>query len=333
MKKTEKIRYEIDPHNRLVYEKTGRKSDVHQFRTVVDGKFVIDKDNQLSYHLKKSQVSDTPQQVKLKGKWALDDEHNLVLTLDKWGNQIAGNKLTIKSELIDAGANKLSFTLATKDSSGKTQLYILQLDGVWQADKNNRLTFNIKKEQDTTDKLILEGAWEVNKQNEIIYTYTKASLKSGEKITKTITLKGYWDITEKCRISYVLDKKMNSQFEFEVSLGKPNKKRLEYEVGIGVRPVKRTISFFGKWKVSKKLGLLFMLPYEKGKLHSIIFGASVKLGKNYDLEFKLKNQLGQDLGIDIKLSRNIFDNQGEAFIRALRSRKEVSIVAGVGFRW
>jgi len=256
MKKTEKIRYEIDPHNRLVYEKTGRKSEVRGFRTVVDGKFVIDKDNQLSYHLKKSQGSYgeriEPQQLKLKGKWALNNDHNLVLTLDKWGNQIAGNKLTIKSELIDAKANKLSFTLATKDFSEKRKLYILQLEGVWEADKNNRLSFKIKKEQDRTDKLIFKGAWEVNKQNEIIYTYTKAFLKSGEKITKTITLKGYWDITEKCRISYVLDKEINSQFEFEVSLGKPNKKRLEYEVGIGVRPTKRTISFFGKWKVSKK---------------------------------------------------------------------------------
>ena len=333
MKKTEKIRYEIDPHNRLVYEKTGRKSGVRGFRTVVDGKFVIDKDNQLSYHLKKSQGFDIPQQLKLKGEWALDKDHNLVLTLDKWGNQIAGNKLTIKSELIDVKANKLSFTVATKDSSEKTQLYILQLEGAWQADKNNRLTFNIKKEQDTTDKLILKGTWEINKQNEIIYTYTKTFLKLREKVVRNITFKGYWDITEKYRITYVLDKKINSSFSFKVSMGKLIKKRLEYEVGIGVKPVKRTISFFGEWKVSKRLGLLFMLPYEKGKLHSIIFGASVKLGKNYNLEFKLKNQLGQDLGINLKLSRNIFDNQGEAFIRALRSRKEVSIVAGVGFRW
>jgi len=39
MKKTEKIRFEIDPHNRLVYEKTGRKSNIPGFRTVVDGRF------------------------------------------------------------------------------------------------------------------------------------------------------------------------------------------------------------------------------------------------------------------------------------------------------
>ncbi|MBU1133521.1 MAG: DUF5004 domain-containing protein, partial [Candidatus Omnitrophica bacterium] len=113
---------------RLVYEKTGRKSDVSGFRTVVDGKFEIDKDNQLTYHVKKAQ-GNIPQQLKLKGKWALDKDHNLALTLDKWGNQIAGNKLTIKSELVDAKDNMLSFALTTKDSKKNTHIYIVKLGG------------------------------------------------------------------------------------------------------------------------------------------------------------------------------------------------------------
>ena len=71
MKKTEKIRYEIDPHNRLVYEKTGEKSEVPGFRTVLDGNFEIDENNYVTYHVKKSQGYDVPQQVKLRGGWAL----------------------------------------------------------------------------------------------------------------------------------------------------------------------------------------------------------------------------------------------------------------------
>ena len=135
MQGSEKIRYEIDPHNRLISTKTGKESNLPNFRTVIDGKFKLDKNNQLSYHLKQSQSSDTPQQIKLKGKWALDKDHNLAFALDKWGNQIAGNKLTLKTELIEAKADKFSFTIATKESSGKTQLYILQFEGLWQADK------------------------------------------------------------------------------------------------------------------------------------------------------------------------------------------------------
>lgn len=333
MKKTEKIRYEIDPHNRLVYEKTGEKSEVPGFRTVLDGNFEIDENNYVTYHVKKSQGYDVPQQVKLRGGWALDNEHNLVLTLDKWGNQIAGNKLTVESELIDAKDNRLSFAVTSKDGEGNDHIYIVKLGGRWQADEHNRLSFNIEKEKGITDRITLQGAWEVNKQNELIYIYEKSARGKEEKITKTITLKGYWDITEKYRIIYVLNKEIESEFDFKVSVGKPVGRGLGYEIGVGASPSKKTITLFGSWKVNKKMGLLFEMPYAEGKINSVIFGAWGKLDKNLNLEMRLENKIGEDLGIDVKLSRRILDGQGEAFIRALKSQKEVSIVAGVGFRW
>jgi hypothetical protein len=365
MKKTEKIRYEIDPHNRLIYEKTGKKSEVPWFRAVLDGSFEIDENNYVTYHVKKSQAScgerspelaegrsrttDIPQQVKLKGQWSLDKEHNLVLTLDKWGNQIAGNKLTVESELIDAKDNRLSLAVTSKDSEENNHIYIVKLGGRWQADEYNRLTFNIEKEKGITDRITLRGAWEVNKQNEIIYTYEKSACgerspelvegrsrttrKKKEKITKTITLKGYWDIAGKHRIMYVLNKEIESEFDFKVSVGKPVGRGLEYEIGVGASPSKKTITLFGSWKVNPKMGLLFEMPFEEGKINRVIFGAWGKLDKNLNLEMRLENKIGEDLGIDVKLSRRILEGQGEAFIRALRSQKEVSIVAGVGFRW
>ena len=333
MKKTGKIRYEIDPHNRLIYEKTGKESEVPWFRTVLDGVFEIDENNNVTYHVKKSQVSDIPQQVKLRGNWALDNEHNLVFTLDKWGNQIAGNKLTVESELIDAKDNKLSFALTSKDSENNTHIYIVKLGGRWQADEYNRLAFNIEKEAGATDRITMRGAWEVNQQNELMYTYEKSAPGKKEKITKTIALKGYWDITEKHRIIYILNKEIGSEFDFKVSVGKPAARGLEYEIGVGARPSKKTITLFGSWKINKKMGLLFEMPYEEGKTRSVILGGWGKLDKNHKLELRLQNKIGEDLGIDVKLSRRILDGQGEAFIRALKSQKEVSIVAGVGFRW
>ncbi|MBI4708509.1 MAG: hypothetical protein HY761_11400 [Candidatus Omnitrophica bacterium] len=333
MKKTEKIRYEIDPHNRLIYEKTGEESEVPWFRTVLDGEFEIDENNCVTYHVKKSQGSDVPQQVKLRGKWSLDKEHNLVLTLDKWGNQIAGNKLTVESELIDAKDNKLSFAVTSKDSENNTHIYIVKLGGRWQADEYNRLTFNIEKEAGVTERITMRGAWEVNQQNEFMYTYEKSVSGKKEKITKTITLKGYWEIAGKHRIIYVLNKEIGSEFDFKVSVGKPAARGLEYEIGVGVAPSKKTITLFGEWKVSKKIGLLFEMPYEEGKIRSVILGGWGKLDKNFGLELRVQNKIGEDLGIDVKLSRSLLEGQGEAFIRALRSQKEVSIVAGVGFRW
>jgi hypothetical protein len=332
-KKTEKLRYEVDPHNRLVCEKTGKESEVPGFRTVLDGEFEIDENNNVTYHVKKSQASEVPQQVKLRGKWALDNEHNLVLTLDKWGNQIAGNKLTVESELIDAKGDKLSFAVTSKDSENNTHIYIVKLGGIWQADEHNRLMFNVEKEAGVTDRIILRGAWEVNKQNEIMYTYEKSARGKEEKITKIITFKGYWDITGKHRIIYVLNKEIGSEFDFKVSVGKPAARGLEYEIGVGATPSKKTITLFGNWKVNKKLGLLFEMPYADGKVHSVILGGWGKLDKNHRLELRLENKTGEDLGIDVKLSRRILEGQGEAFIRMLRSQREVSIVAGVGFKW
>jgi hypothetical protein len=333
MKKTEKIRYEVDPHNRLVSEKTGKESEVPGFRTVLDGEFEIDENNQVTYHVKKSQGSETPQQVKLRGKWALDNEHNLVLTLDKWGNQIAGNKLTVESELIDAKGDEIAFSVTSKDSENNTHIYIVKLGGIWQADEHNRLMFNVQKESDATDKITLRGAWEVNKQNELMYTYEKSASGKKEKVTKAITFRGYWDIAGKHRIIYVLNKEIGSEFDFKVSVGKPAARGLEYEIGVGATPSKKTITLFGGWKVNKNLGLLFEMPYAEGKIQSIVLGGWGKFNKDYRLDLRLQTKAGEDLGIDVKLSRRILKGQGEAFIRALRSQKEVSIVAGIGFRW
>ncbi len=341
MKKTEKIRYEIDPHNRLIYEKTGEESQASTFRTVLDGNFEIDSNNYVTYHVKKSQASDIPQQIKLKGRWSLNKDHNLVLTLDKWGNQIAGDKLIIEGELIDAKDNRLSFALTSKDSEENSHIYIVQLGGRWQADKHNKLSFNIEKENGLTDKITLFGAWEVNEQNEIAYTYEKSACGERSRttrgkeqnLTKTITFKGYWDIAEKYRIIYVLNKEIKSEFDFRVSVGKPAERGLEYEIGIDAGRLSKIITLFGTWKISQDLGLLFEMPCEEGKVNRVILGAWGKLDKNFTLEMRLENRVGEDLGIDIKLSREILEGQGEAFIRALSSQKEVSIAAGIGFRW
>lgn len=333
MKTRQKISYEIDPHNRLIYKKTGRVSQARKYRHILEGEFEVNDKNALTYHVKKPQDSDIPQQVKLSGNYSLNKNHNLILTLDKWNNQIEGNKLAIKGELLDAKSNELAFSVMTMDSDGKTNTYVLKLAGGWQADRYNRLKFNVTKENGLTDALILQGAWEVNKQNEIIYTHTKSHLKTKEKITDTITFKGYWDVTERHRITYILNKEINSRFDFKVGLGRPAQRGLQYQVGIGSSPSRKILALFGEWKVNEKLGLLFEMPYEKGAPKGILFGAACKLSDKYNLEFKLKNARQENLGINLILSRKILKDQGEAFIRALEENKEISLLTGIGFRW
>ena len=45
----QKIRYEIDPYNRIVIAGSGTANDLPKFRQVLDGRFRTDENNGLSY--------------------------------------------------------------------------------------------------------------------------------------------------------------------------------------------------------------------------------------------------------------------------------------------
>lgn len=319
-----KIRYEIDPLNRLT---------LPQFRYILDGEFKIDKKNTLTYVVKSPRPPSIPQQLKLSGKWSLDKNHNLVLTLDREHNRLAGQKITLQSEIIRAGADKIEFLISAKDHAGQTHLYILGLSGIWQADKYNRLKFLVQKKKLSPDELTLSGSWEINKNNQLIYTYIKTILKTKEKSFQSITFKGHWDIAKKQRLIYVLNKELGSEFDFSVSIAEPLKKGLRYELGVGVKPAKKKITIFGSWKLNKKIGLIFEMPTEDGKINAVTFGATCKLNKDQELELSLKNSPHKDLGIKLKLSKTFAKDQGEAFIQALKAGKEISFIIGAGLHW
>jgi len=295
MPNTEKITYEIDPHNRLIAKKTTKASGVVGFRKVLDGKFSINKDNSLIYHVKKSDNSDIPQQIKFSGGYSLDKDHNLIFTLNKWNNQVEANRLEIKAQFLDAKDNELAFSVTVRDSAGNRKIYIIKLNGAWQADKYNRLSFGVTREDGLKDNLTLQGAWQINDNSEIIYSYAKAN---------TLIFKGSWNIAKNQRITYVLNKKINSGFDFS-----------------------------GKWRLNKKFGLFFEAPFKGARPKNILFGADCSFGENNTVEFKLKNKQNEDMDISLKLSRNILKGQGEAFAQALKEGKELALLTGVGFRW
>ena len=279
----QKIRYEVDPHNRLTRLGPGK------FRQVIDGEFKLDDGNNLFYHVKKSDNIDIPQQIKFSGDWSLDKNHNLILTLDKWNNQVEGNKLVLKSELVTASGNELIFSVETRRG-----IYLLKFGGVWQADKYNRLSFNVIKEQGSANSLTLHGKWEINKQNEIVYVYPK----------NIITLRGYWDITEKNRLSYVINKDLGSEFDLKATFQRAETDSLHYGVSFGYGAKKRTIILFGRWRFDKNTGLSFEIQCA-----------------------------GKGVKVEAELTRSLLKGRGEAFVKALVSEKEYAIMVGMGFKW
>ena len=333
----EKVRYEIDPHNRLVINRHGLK----RIRRVLDGRFKAGRDNSLVYHVKSSldRDADAPHQVKLRGSWSLSKYRTLVFTLDKWRRQTFGDRLALQADLLSAGKNSVTFAVTTKRPEGGETTYLLALGGSWQADEDNRLAFRIKRELGRSDMLMLEGAWEIGKDYEIIYRYERASLKRREKESHELVFKGQWDINRKGRIAYVLDADTDSAFDFRAGFGVFRDDYIKYEIGIGIsgraRPVRRSITLFGSWRMVKNIGLSFEIERSGRRLYSIAFGAEARLTKDDTLSFNLKNLTDSaDMGASLKLSHRMLKPDGDAFVEFLRSRGgESSVVAGAAWRW
>ena len=335
-----KIQYETDPHNRLVVSGSGRKSGLPKFRQVIDGRFRLDKDNNLSYRVKAPLPEDEniPHQIKLKGEWSLTDDHLLRLTLDGQGRQTFGDRITLQGEILDVNKNSLLFAVTTTTKDNTRSTYVLNLEGTWKADENNRLSFRVKKEEGGYDILSFNGLWEINKSHQIIYRYEKARLIRKKRQSHALIFKGYWDIKDAVRISYLLGKETDSSFDFKTSAGIFKKDYIRYELGIGlsgrIGPVRRTITLYGKWNLKKDVGLTFEVDYENKRAKQIVFGADARLTDRDTIIFKLKNDVeNKDMGVNLELSRKIFKGGGEAFLSLLKSNRESAIYAGAAWRW
>ena len=331
----EKLKYEFDPHNRLTVTNTALRG----IRKVLDGQFKIADHNTLTYHVKAPVPADikAPHQVKLKGTWSLTKDHQLRLTLDKWRRQTFGDQLTLQGEIIEVGKNSLLFAVTTRTKEDMPSMYTLELAGSWQADEHNRLYFRVDKEHSSFDSLTFDGIWQIDENYQITYSYQKSRLVRKSKEIHNLIFKGYWDIRDKARLSYVVDTNSASGFDFNTSIGIFKDRYIKYELGIGMsrkkQPVKRTITFLGRWKLDKASGLIFEVEREGRKIQTIVFGAEAKLTDKGTVSFRLSNSLNEGIGVELELSRDLFSGDGQAFLRLLKSRRESAILAGLGWRW
>lgn len=330
----QKVRYEIDPFNRLITDSIGAGSGFREFRKVLDGQFKIDKNNSLSYHIKYPTGMDesVPNQLKISGSWVLTDKHELQLTVDKEARETFGDKITFSGRLLDVNANSLLFSMTTKSADGVKTTYVLDLQGSWKADKNNRLSFSVKREEGRNDILTLSGSWSINDAHQVVYRYEKADLARKYKEEHTLIFKGHWDVWDNVRVSYILDGLLGSSFDFRSSICALEKNYIKFEVGIGLKPVKELFVLFGQWRVKKDAGLLFEIEYENRDRHVIIFGADVKLADKDTFAFTVRT--GPDgTKLALKLDHKVLEGDGELLLSALGSKNELAIYAGAAWRW
>ncbi len=294
--------YEVDPHNRLIIKKSGKSSDVKRFRKVITGRFKIDTKNRLSYEVFKSSASDIPQKIKFSGVYSMNKSHNLIYTLDKWNDQYAGNRLRLKTGIQEAKGNEIVFLLNSKMSSRKKSVYTLRLHGAWQADKNNRLVFDISKEGEKPDRVTFLNAWKINKRNEIEYRCSRGS--------NIIRLKGYWGTRNKNRLSYILDKSINSGFDFRTSLAR-----------VVLRKEKTSLRFAITIDISKK----------KRIKRDIVFSGTLKLDKGKKIYLEVSPNKRKR--VRLKLTREILGQKGLMYIESFLKGKERYLGGGIILKW
>lgn len=326
-----RIKYEIDPHNRLVISKYA-SSGLRKYRLCLNGYFKTDKKNSLRYHINspyKYRAHDRlPHRVNLKGNYSLTKDHNLLFTLQRSFKQRSLETLLIKSNIVFAKENSLGLAIKTRTSKRKTTVRTLSLNGKWSMDNKNRINFNVEKALKKYDKFVFRGSWQVNKNNEIEYSY---------KGKQKITFKGFWEVIDNHRIRYALSKDNRSGFEIKASLERAGflgkKNLLIYKLGTrisGKRSKIKTIKIFGRWRLTRKVGLIFEVGYSKGRKNHLSFGAEVKLSKKDELVFLLKDKKNKPLGVEITLKRQFLKPAGQALLKLLLSKDERSIQLSVG---
>ncbi len=309
---------------------------------LVNGKFSVDKNNNLIYLVVESKAwqrqHKIPKEIRFRGKWRLDDNCDLVLDLQDTGKQSKG-RLVLKGKILDCQKNYLLFQVKTKALGAKEVISFLKLRGFWQSDKYNRLTFEVTKKENP-DTLTFKSLWSVNKNQKITYLLKKTNLATRRRVSQNLVFDGFWQINKKNRLKYAFAGSKSSFFDFKAYLQSnnlyPKKGVIKYRIGIGAKEQKkeRIISLYGGWKFSRKFSLTFEMNYGGGKINRIQFASTINLNKRSKIIFTLKDKDNKPLGVTLTLKRSSLSHKDlEYFLQLKKQGKELYIGIGAATRF
>ncbi len=248
----------------------------------------------------------------------------------------AGKTIIFRGDIKKVTGSQLIFAVRESDTISGLRTRAIELNGRWQADKNNRITFSAKKSSGRNDILRFQGAWSVGKRNELVYRYIKTSLKKGDKLEKLVIFKGHWDLSSR-RLTYRVEGSSKSYFEFSASIGTKSLRAssgvIKYRVGIKYKEAKtfrqarRTISIYGAWKFGKDLSVRFEAISRGGKYLALSFTAEKPVGRGSTVRVALKSKDGKSLGADVTFTRE-FTGNADVFLTLARRPNERRVMGG-----
>lgn len=269
----------------------------------------------------------------VRGHWELTPDHELQYRRDGLDEEIK-----LKGALIAAEPDGLVFSVTERQSDQEIVTSLGKLTGTWGLNPANQILFEVEKESGRNDVLTFRGAWKVDDNREVVYGYRQTGLKTKTKQTQELVFKGHWDISGKHRLTYYLGTDSGSAFRFRGAFQTKSilakKGEIRYQVGVeaGGRRRIQTIILFGRWVVSRDLNLSFELATADGR-KTITFGGEYSLDNVRRVTVNLRSAQGDPLGIELILTKDIFQGDGQTFVKLQKSLEESSIEAGVSFRW
>ncbi len=310
-------------------------------RLVADGYFRINPDNSLSYWLNEPQPwrreHSLPRQINFQGRWGLDDNHDLELSLGQSDRSLSGEKLTLKGEVICTDRDILAFELKSRDTRGEKVFRVLELSGSWRVDESNGIIFWVNRKEES-DGLKFGASWKIDKNHQIIYSYEKTDLNTGNKKARDINFSGFWQKNPDNILTYLFSTGSKSRFDFRVQMESPNlypqEGKIKYRLGAGLKQGKSSSSkvmiFYGCWKFSRDLGLSFEMDYGNGRLRSWEFGADINLSRKDRISLSLVDRERKPLGVNVTFSRRFLKKlDAEAYLKFKTLREESAVETGV----
>jgi len=331
-----KLKYAVDKDNRLKVIPPKSHTSLRP-----RGKFRINKNNQLEYWLNEPlawrRLYGLPGKISFKGRWKLTANHDLELTLQENRWQAQPDRLLLRTKIISAGENSLVFEFAAKDeATGRLSFNIISLSGTWNTDENNRLIFEVNRKT-APETLVFKSSWQLNKNQQIEYTYEKTSLIRKTNDKHTFTLQGFWKISSRAKLTYILGADSSSGIQVRAHLEKPDiypgGRRIEYRLGAGFRQLaqknQHILSLYGQWQFSPNLNLSFLMDYGKAGYRKIEFSADLSFQRN-KIVCTLQNEEGEPLGITLTISRQLLSRlHPQAFLRLKSRKNELGVEAGL----
>ena len=322
------VRYGFDEYNRLVTTtRVGRRLTTAQISETL---LRIDRANRLIVETA-ARGGERARTLILDGAWSLTPEHRLALTARRTAAH-AQQTLALSGALAKAEAHQLVLSLRRSDGAGGPA-DLLALSGRWQADRQNRLSFLVRRGQGAEDRLTLQGAWELGRDHALLYRYRQQAAGAPAR-EQVLRFDGAWDLPSPARLFYRLEGSDRSGFAFSARLRQAGWRRgrgtLEAEVrilGRGER-ARRRIVLAGAWSIRPDLSIAFEVPYAGGRAQAMTFEGAYAVTPRNRIAIGLQTRRREPLGLTLTVSRALAPH-AQAFLELRRDGVERAAIGGV----